>query len=112
MTDDLSKKYYRIADVCELVGVPASTLRFWEKEFGQLRPKRTAGRTRLYSASDVELIELINFLLKERGLKIDAARDYIRHNRAELDRRHRIVTRLLDVRTRLTALLDELNTRR
>lgn len=112
MTDDLSKKYYRIADVSELVGVPQSTLRFWEKEFGQLRPRRSSGRTRLYTASDVELIRLINFLLKDRGLKIDAARDYIRHNRADLDRRHSIVTRLLDVRKRLVSLLDELNTRR
>ncbi|MDE7119047.1 MAG: MerR family transcriptional regulator, partial [Muribaculaceae bacterium] len=34
--DSLDKKYYRIAEVAELVGVPQSTLRFWEKEFPQV----------------------------------------------------------------------------
>lgn len=110
--DDLSKKFYYIADVSEIIGVPQSTLRFWEKKFPQLRPRRSDGQTRLYTPADIELLQLINFLLKERGLKIEAARDYIRHNRADLDRRHQIIKRLVNVRTRLTALLDELNTRR
>lgn len=41
--DQLDKKYYRIADVAEMLGLPASTLRYWETEFPTLRPKRNAG---------------------------------------------------------------------
>lgn len=109
--DELDKKYYRIADVAEIVGVNLSTLRFWEKEFSELRPKRTGTRTRLYTPRDLELLELIKFLLKERGLKIEAARNYIRHNRADLDRRHQVIRRLQGVRSRLQELLSAIDAR-
>ncbi len=110
--NNLTKKYYRIADVAELLDLPQSTLRFWEKEFGELRPRRSGGRTRLYTPNDIELLELIKFLLKERGLKIDAARNYIRHNRADLDRRHQVVRRLQGIRKQLLDLLATLDKRR
>ena len=45
----LDKKYYKIRDVAEMIGVPCSTLRFWEKEFSDLRPKRNDGGTRFYT---------------------------------------------------------------
>lgn len=109
--DELTKQFYRIADVAELVGVPQSTLRFWEKEFPELRPRRNGGGTRHYTPRDVELVRLIYFLLKERGLKIDAARDYIRHNRADLDHRHAVVQRLRNVRARLVELLGTFSRR-
>ncbi len=112
MEDELTKKYYRIADVSELLGLPLSTLRYWESEFSELRPKRTEKRRRLYTPKDVELLELIKFLLKERGLKIEAARNYIRKNRADLDRRHRVIQRLRGVRNQLLTLLDSLDARR
>ncbi len=110
--NNLTKKYYRIADVAELLDLPQSTLRFWEKEFGELRPRRSGGRTRRYTPNDIELLELIKFLLKERGLKIDAARNYIRHNRADLNRRHQVVRRLQGIRKQLLDLLATLDKRR
>lgn len=110
-SEDLTKKYYRIADVAELLDLPLSTLRYWESEFPELRPRRNVHRTRLYTPSDVELIQLIKFLLKERGLKIEAARNYIRKNRADLDRRHRVVSRLRQVRGSLLTMLDSLDQR-
>ncbi|MDE6463067.1 MAG: MerR family transcriptional regulator [Muribaculaceae bacterium] len=110
--NELTKKYYRINDVAEMLDLPLSTLRFWEKEFSELRPRRTGTRTRLYTPRDIELLELIKFLLKERGLKIDAARNYIRHNRADLDRRHQVVRRLQGVRNQLLELLATLDSRK
>lgn len=108
---ELTKKYYRIADVAEMLDLPQSTIRFWETEFSELRPKRNSKRTRLYTPSDIELLQLIKFLLKERGLKIEAARNYIRKNRADLDRRHRVITRLRAVRAQLLTLLDSIDER-
>lgn len=112
MTDELSKKYYGIADVSIMTGVPASTLRFWETEFRQLRPKRNAGRTRFYTPKDIELIELIKFLVKDHGLKIDKARSYINNNRGDLDLRHSVVKRLEQVRKQLVRLRDSLDQRK
>ncbi len=106
---ELTKKYYRIADVAQMLDLPLSTIRYWESEFPALRPKRNAARTRYYTPNDVELLQLIKFLLKERGLKIEAARNYIRKNRADLDRRHRVITRLRAVRAQLLTMLDSLD---
>lgn len=103
--------YYKIADVSEILGVPASTLRFWEKEFSELRPRRTGTRQRQYTPNDIELLDLIRFLVHERGLKIDAARDYIRHNRADLSHRNQIIKRLQGVRGKLLELLATLDQR-
>ena len=84
----LDKKYYKIRDVAEMIGVPCSTLRFWEKEFSDLRPKRNDGGTRFYTPRDVEIVRMIHYLVKEKGLKIDAARDQLHRNRSGVEKRH------------------------
>ncbi len=53
--DNLSKKYYKISEVAELLGLPASTLRFWEKQFTVIRPKRNNHGTRFYTPADIEI---------------------------------------------------------
>ena len=52
--DNLNKKYYKISEVAELLGLPASTLRFWEKQFTVIRPKRNNHGTRFYTPADIE----------------------------------------------------------
>ena len=55
--ENLDKKYYRIAEVAAIVGVPQSTLRFWESRFrGVIKPRRNAGGTRFYTPADVEAV--------------------------------------------------------
>ena len=109
--DELDKKYYRIADVSAILGLPASTLRFWEKEFGSLHPKRNAGGQRLYTPSDIEKLRVIRFLIKDKGLTIEGAREHLRRNRADLERKHEVIKRLQSMRRRLTDLLDALDQR-
>lgn len=111
MENELTKMYYRIADVSALCRIPVSTIRFWESKFSELRPKRSEKGTRLYSPGDIELIRLIEFLLHERGLKIEAARDYIRKNRADLNRRLEVIVRLKDVRNKLSEVLKALDSK-
>ncbi len=76
--DSLEKKYYKISEVAELLGLPASTLRFWEKSFTVIKPKRNNHGTRFYTAADIEKISMIHYLVKERGLKLEAAQEQIR----------------------------------
>lgn len=109
--DQLSKKFYRIGDVAELLQLPQSTIRFWEKEFSELRPRRNAGGTRLYTPSDIEQLRIIRFLIKEKGLTIEGAREHLRRNRRDLERKHDVVRRLKEVRRRLTDLIDALDQR-
>jgi DNA-binding transcriptional MerR regulator len=110
--DTPEKKYYKISDASELLGVPATTLRFWEKEFGNLRPKRNAKGTRFYSQADMERLQMIRYLVKDRGLHIEAAKREIRTNPAGTEKRARAVARLRDIRAKLVGMLDALNSRR
>lgn len=111
MIEDLDKKYYRIADVSEILGLNKSTLRFWESEFTELHPKRNAKGTRYYTPADIELLSIIKFLVKDKGLTLDGAREHLKHNRQQISRLKNAVERLQHVRTRLNKLIDALDAR-
>jgi DNA-binding transcriptional MerR regulator len=109
MEDNLSKKFYRIGDVAEILGVPASTLRFWEKEFTVIKPKRNAKNIRVYTAKDIETIKMIYYLVKEKGLKLDAAQAMIKRNRDGINKQHEVVERLKNVKEELLKLENALS---
>ena len=109
--EQLTKKFYRIGDVSELLGLPQSTIRFWAKEFSELRPRRNGGGTRMYTPSDIEQLRIIKFLIKDKGLTLEGAREHLRRNRRDLDRKHEVVRRLKDIRRQLTAMLEALDQR-
>lgn len=104
MDDKLSKKFYKIGDVAEILNVPTSTLRFWEKEFTVIRPKRNAKNVRVYTVKDIETIKMIYYLVKEKGLKLDAAQAMIKRNRDGISRQFEVVDRLKAVREQLLRL--------
>jgi len=69
--------YFRIGEVSQLVGVATSVLRFWEKEFPALSPKKTGTGRRLYRRRDVELLLEVKRLLYEKRYTIEGARKYL-----------------------------------
>ncbi len=71
------KLYYKIGEVCEITGLTAHVLRYWEKEFPQLSPKKTASGHRLYREKDIETTLLIKELLYERKFTIKGAREFM-----------------------------------
>lgn len=109
--DDLDKRYYKIREVAELLDLPASTLRFWEQNFTILKPKRTTHRARLYTPADIEILRMIRYLVKDKGLKLDAAEAEIRRNRTGVSRRFEAIERLRDIRAGLLAIQDALDAR-
>ena len=107
--EDLTKNYYKIGEVAEILGIPASTLRFWEKEFTIIKPKRNSKNTRFYTPEDVEIIKMVYYLVKEKGLKLDAAQQQIRVNRHNVSQRSAVINRLKSVRNQLQDMLDAIN---
>ncbi|HSB14676.1 MAG TPA: MerR family transcriptional regulator [Bryobacteraceae bacterium] len=69
--------YFRIGEVSQLVGVPPHVLRFWEKSFPALSPKKSGTGRRLYRRKDVELLLEVKRLLYERRYTIEGARKYL-----------------------------------
>lgn len=109
MTDSIEKRYYKIREVSELLDLPASTLRFWESQFAILKPKRNDGGTRFYTPADIENLRMIKYLIKDKGLKIEAAKEAIKHNRTGVSRRQQTIDRLREIRNTLQALHDSLH---
>ena len=99
--EDLSKRYYRIGDVASILNIPTSTLRFWEKEFTIIKPVRNQKNTRLYTPKDIETIKMIHFLVKEKGLKLDAAQALIRRNRDGVSKQFEVIERLKGIKAKL-----------
>ena len=79
--NNLTKLYYSIGEVAEIFNVNTSLIRFWEKEFPQLKPKLRAKGRRYYTPENVQLLKKIQYLLKDKGLTIKGAKKIIENNK-------------------------------
>lgn len=110
--DDLNKKYYRIGDVAEFLGIPQATLRYWEMEFPEVSPSRTPTGIRQYTPSDIETLRIIHYLIKIKGLKVEAAKAQIKINRDNISKKLKVINELYDIRSELEVMLKSLSKRR
>jgi DNA-binding transcriptional MerR regulator len=81
----MKKMFYVIKEISDLLDESESTLRFWEGEFKELRPRRSSGGKRLYSENDIKLLKKIKYLLRERKFSIEGAKEHLRGKSEELD---------------------------
>lgn len=107
--DKKLKIYYSISEVAQMFNINESTLRFWEKEFPQLNPKKAGRGVRQYKAEDIEVIKLIHYLVKERGMTLPGARQRIKNNKETTMRNFEIVERLKAIREELAGMRDALD---
>lgn len=107
---DKGKIYYTIGEVAEMFNVNVSTIRYWDKEFSILKLERTANKgNRLFKQKDIENFRLIYHLLKEKGMTIKGAEQYLKTKKldsaekdaAVIERLEGIKSMLLEVRSRL-----------
>jgi DNA-binding transcriptional MerR regulator len=75
------KLYYTIGEVSKMFGVNASLIRFWEKEFDIIQPKKNKKGNRLFTQDDVNNFQTIFHLVKERGYTLSGAREKLRENK-------------------------------
>lgn len=109
----LDKEYYKIKEVAEILDVPQSTLRFWEKEFASnLKPMRTPHNIRYYRPKDIETLRIIHFLVKVKGLKIEAAREELRRNPHNLSTKVEVLEELREIRGTLSEMYHALSGRK
>lgn len=76
--EQLTKLYYSIGEVAEMFAVNASLIRFWEKEFSALNPKKNKKGNRLFTPKDILTIDRIYVLVKEQGFTLDGAKKSLR----------------------------------
>ncbi len=82
---DLPEKlYYSMGELTKAFQVNASLIRFWEKEFDILQPKKNSRGNRKFTKDDVKNLQTIYHLVKERGFTLEGARDYMKSHKSEL----------------------------
>ncbi|MBQ7443649.1 MAG: MerR family transcriptional regulator, partial [Bacteroidaceae bacterium] len=84
-------------------------LRYWEKEFPSIHPRKSGNNVRMYSKEDIEEIRLINNLVKGRNMKLAAARELLQRNREGARNSADLMQRLLDVRQQLMDIKKQLD---
>ena len=81
-----SKQYYPISEVANMFNVNISLLRFWEKEFSILKPRKNKKGDRLFRPEDIRNLKLIYFLLKEKKYTIKGAKEYLKKGKKAEDK--------------------------
>jgi DNA-binding transcriptional MerR regulator len=104
------KMYYSIGEVAAIFNVNETLLRFWEKEFPQIKPKKIGRNIRQYTKEDIEQIRVIYNLVKVRGFKIAAARETLKKNKEGATNTMEVLERLQKVKAELLAIKKELGT--
>ena len=108
ISTEYTKRYYSIGEVAALFEVNASAIRFWEKEFSELSPKKNARGVRMYTPEDIEKLRRVYHLVKERGFTLKGARKKWRDNPSDVANQEEVVRRLMKVKDELLAFKQTL----
>lgn len=81
--EGIKKLYYSISEVSRMTGLKAHVLRYWETEFPHLQPKKNRAGNRIYTLRDIEAVEQIRHLLKDRRYTIEGARQALGREHAD-----------------------------
>lgn len=106
--DTSQKLYYSIGEVAKMFDVNTSMIRYWEKEFDILKPKKNKKGNRLFTQKDLENLKVIYHLLKERGFTIDGAKKKLRENKSDTVNTAEVVARLKEIRNTLMEIKRQL----
>ena len=102
---DKNKLYYSIGEVSKIFNVNSSLIRFWEKEFKQLSPKKTESGKRKFTQKDIKIIHKIYHLVKEKGFTLAGAMEHIKENITIHSKSDEIELKLNNIKTTLGQLL-------
>lgn len=110
-TNKLRKFYYTITEVATMFHVNASLLRFWEKEFptqlGDLKKNKKGDR--YYNKKDIETIKLLYYLIKDKRMTLEGARDFLKHRKKKVKDEQQMVEDLKKIKYFLSELRNSIN---
>jgi len=102
------KRYYKIGEVAKAFGVNTSLIRFWEKEFDVIRPKKNAKGDRMFTQDDVKNFQMIYHLVKEKGFTLEGAKKKLKTAPKKTVLTHEIISSLESVKAELIKIKNEL----
>ncbi|MEZ4802059.1 MAG: MerR family transcriptional regulator [Gelidibacter sp.] len=102
------KRYYGIGEVAKAFDVNTSLIRFWEKEFDVLKPKKNAKGNRKFTPEDITNLKFIYHLVKERGFTLEGAKTHLKEEKQKSLDTFEIIAKLEDVKAQLMKIKDQL----
>ncbi|APG60356.1 MerR family transcriptional regulator [Christiangramia salexigens] len=102
------KRYYGIGEVAEAFKVNTSLIRFWEKEFDVIKPKKNAKGNRKFTPEDIKNLELIYHLVKERGFTLEGAKIHLKEEKQKTLNNFEIIRKLEGIKSELVNLKNQL----
>lgn len=102
------KLYYSIGEVAKAFDVNQSLIRFWNKEFDVLKPKKNAKGNRMFTPEDIKNLKLIYHLVKERGFTLDGAKAHLKDNKKKALNKYDIISKLEAIKSELVALKNSI----
>mgnify|MGYP001265510132 FL=1 len=106
--DKSAKIYYSIGEVATMLNVNTSLVRFWEKEFDILKPKKNKKGNRQFTKQDVKNYFLIYHLVKKRGYTLNGAKEVLKNNISEIKDQKTIVDKMIKIKSFLLNLKEQL----
>ncbi len=104
----VEKLYYSIGEVAEMFGVNTSLIRFWEKEFDIIKPKKNKKGNRFFTHQDIENFHLIFHLVKERGMTLSGAKKKLKENKEDTVNNFEVIKTLNEIKKILLEIKDGL----
>jgi len=102
------KRYYSIGELSKAFDVNASLIRFWDKEFDILKPKKNAKGNRMFTPEDVKNLQLIYHLVKERGFTLDGAKIHLKEGQKKTLDKFEIINKLEGIKAQLMQIKEGL----
>jgi DNA-binding transcriptional MerR regulator len=102
------KLYYPIGEVAHWFNVNTSLIRYWEKEFKQIQPRKTRKGDRLFRVQDIEFLKQIHYLLREKKYSIDGAKNYLKNNKEKAEKNIALLNSLKNLRGFLVSIKENL----
>ena len=102
------KRYYKIGEVATAFQVNTSLIRFWEKEFEIIQPKKNKKGNRLFTPKDLNHFEIIFRLVKHQGYTLEGAKKALKEQKNELQNKNLLLNRLKSIKTQLQLLKEEI----
>lgn len=109
MEDKNNKKeklFYSIGELADILGEQTSAVRYWEKEFDIIKPRKNKKGNRMFSPADLENMKLIHYLLREKGMTIAGAKKKMSENPDDVRKNHEVIKSLQGIREMLVKIRD------
>ena len=108
MSSNIEKLFYTIGEVAEMFNVNSSLVRYWEKEFSILKPKKNKKGNRLFTQKDIDNLHIIYHLVKEKGMTLKGAKLKLKENKEDTLNNFEVIKRLKSIKNELLSIKEAL----